>query len=217
MSGNLKSHRKLFVSRTNFLQRAGIRPFVPWDKYYAGNRLYFEILVWHKRRKDIFSREFAELAYATLDSWGMHRRKAKLKKFNDFFKNINKHEDEISQLRNVRIEHLTSEKKELATDLFADFNVMSSSTQLVGASKTLHYYLPNLSPPIDRQYTLRRLRWEGYYPFDETGFYKEMLKWCNTLCKDFNITQKDQRYSEFDHASVAVPIPKIIDDAIMSK
>ena len=46
----------------------------------------------------------------------------------------------------------------LLKEIFQGVNVMASGTTLVGNSKVMHHMLPNIVPPIDREYTLRILR-----------------------------------------------------------
>ena len=41
--------------------------------------------------------------------------------------------------------------------IFSGLKIMASSTSLVGNSKVMHHMLPNIVPPIDREYTLRYL------------------------------------------------------------
>jgi hypothetical protein len=42
-------------------------------------------------------------------------------------------------------------------EIFCGVQVMASGTSLVGNSKVMHHMLPNVIPPIDREYTLRFL------------------------------------------------------------
>lgn len=42
--------------------------------------------------------------------------------------------------------------------MFAGIKIMASGTTLVGNSKVMHHMLPNIVPPIDREYTLHHLR-----------------------------------------------------------
>lgn len=42
-----------------------------------------------------------------------------------------------------------------AWEVIAHINVSTSRTQIVAGSKMLHHLLPDLIPPIDRQYTFR--------------------------------------------------------------
>ena len=42
-------------------------------------------------------------------------------------------------------------------NIFQRIKVMASSTNLVGNSKVMHHMIPNIVPPIDREYTLQYL------------------------------------------------------------
>lgn len=51
-----------------------------------------------------------------------------------------------------------TEKEEIKKDLrdvFLNLKVMESNARLVGNSKALHHLLPELVPPVDRQYTVK--------------------------------------------------------------
>lgn len=43
-------------------------------------------------------------------------------------------------------------------EVFCGLKVMASGTSIVGNSKVMHHMMPNIAPPIDREYTFRFLR-----------------------------------------------------------
>jgi len=53
---------------------------------------------------------------------------------------------------------MTEQKWGNLKGIFSGINVMASGTSLVGNSKVMHHMLPNIVPPIDREYTLWYLR-----------------------------------------------------------
>jgi hypothetical protein len=69
------------------------------------------------------------------------------------------------------MENLTDERcGEVLRQLSALFNglaVMKSSSRIVGVSKTLHFLLPDLVPPIDRRRVLKCL-------FGSPSYYREL-------------------------------------------
>jgi hypothetical protein len=131
---------------------------------FSGPSLYF-----HKKVISILSRIglqeaigdnlFLEYLYATLASWGLHRMgdtNTKLVDFENFKGSIQSNRDEILKLKDERITHLdsnTSITGNLGT-LIENLKIGEGETKLIFNSKTLHHLLPNLIPPIDRQYTL---------------------------------------------------------------
>lgn len=101
-----------------------------------------------------------DLVYATLASWGMHRmgpRGAKLVEYDMFAEALRRHSDALAGLQGVRINDLDAAAvSTVCTDLWriiAGLSVSATESQLVAGSKTLHHFLPDLVPPIDRQYT----------------------------------------------------------------
>lgn len=209
----LRSYVELFGTRNGFLKAAdaGERSL-----YEPAWRLYFEVLTWHRLGQDLYSKEFLELAYATLDSWRMNIRGAKLLEFNKFQENIRVHKEEFEELRNCRIDAVNPEQCEKAKALFRKLRIMKSGRQLVGKSKLMHFYLPNFIPIIDTANTIRVVR-AGRYPADEAIFFSKMLDWCRNLCKDFNLKEDDQPSTPFNQVDLKLPLPKLIDDAIMMK
>lgn len=105
---------------------------------------------------------YLEYLYATLTSWGMHRMGpggAKLVKFDEFADSIRTQINALQSLEKLRLSELSKEKigKNVNSlwEVMNNISVSASKTKLVANSKTLHHILPNLMPPIDREYTLR--------------------------------------------------------------
>ena len=105
---------------------------------------------------------YLEYLYATLTSWGLHRMGpggAKLVKFDEFADSIRTQKNAIQSLEKIQLSELAKEKISYIVDALWDImnkiTVSASKTKLVANSKTLHHILPNLMPPIDREYTLR--------------------------------------------------------------
>ena len=104
--------------------------------------------------------EFLESLYVTLASRGMHRigpQPAKLRDFESFSEGFLRHRDNIRALENTILADVADAAVE---DLIArlwtivsGLRVSPSDTQIVAGSKALHHVLPELVPPIDREYT----------------------------------------------------------------
>jgi hypothetical protein len=102
-----------------------------------------------------------EYVYATLASWGMHRMGrggAKMQPFEVFRQSIEQLADRIIEAQSFHFSSMNDKKWALLESIFRGIRIMASSTGLVGNSKVMHHMLPDVVPPIDREYTLRHLR-----------------------------------------------------------
>ena len=164
----------------------------------------------HRRALDSKGDEKIEMVYAVLVSWGMHRMGsggAKMKDYDEFQKSL---KPLISQIE--RIKKIVSEKgatKQTFYDISNDLktiydkvDVMESGVKIVGNSKVLAHYLPEILSPIDRQYTLNFLTGN----VNRTNF-NEKLK----FRKKANQWLKDPK-NIWDTS-----LPKIVDNLIIGK
>jgi hypothetical protein len=109
------------------------------------------------------SARLAELAYAALTSWGMHRMggrvATKLTEFPAFSAAVRDLVDLTADLSGRRITDLREGEIATATERLAGLvgrpGISASNAPLVANAKTLHFLLPDLVPPIDRRYTGR--------------------------------------------------------------
>lgn len=106
--------------------------------------------------------EWCELLYATLTSWGMHRMGktwTKLRDLSEIEASFREQRESIEEVQDLRLSQLLpSEVAEVASALWGVMDRLQvgvQETKLVANSKALHHLLPELTPPIDRQYTLR--------------------------------------------------------------
>lgn len=106
--------------------------------------------------------EFLESVYATLTAWGMHRMGpggAKLVEFTTFQDSFRQQAQQIQQLESLYIYEVEPraipEVTRVLWNIISRLRVGVGETKIVAGSKALHHVLPNLVPPIDRQYTLR--------------------------------------------------------------
>ena len=131
-------------------------------KDFGGPSLYFHQRSLEEQKKSFLQDTHLEMIYATLASWGMHRMgetKTKMVNFSDFKKSILAKQKDLESLRNQRLENVSKESvKELIVklnEICFDLKVSVSNSRIVRNTKTLAHILPNLIPPIDRQYTIR--------------------------------------------------------------
>jgi hypothetical protein len=103
---------------------------------------------------------YFEYLFATLTSWGMDNRGAKMVGFSQFVQNIRIQEKEILDLNKYTMDFLLDNESEftrISDSIYGAIYALGISmgkSQLVCGSKVLHHLLPNLVPPIDREYTL---------------------------------------------------------------
>lgn len=130
------------------------------NKTFTGPSLYFHLKALETRKPSGRS-DHLEYVYAALSSWGMHRMGksgAKMVEFNNFFSSIQSVKKDIAEAQEY-VPYLMNENKfSVLSKIFKSINVMASSTRLIGNSKVMHHMLPNIIPPIDRQYTLMYLK-----------------------------------------------------------
>jgi hypothetical protein len=102
-----------------------------------------------------------ECIYATLATWGMHRMGpggSKMLAFEHFEASVMTLRDHLTRARHFDHRYMDKADWDVLRQVFLGVRVMASSSTLVGNSKVMAHLLPNLVPPIDREYTLMYLR-----------------------------------------------------------
>jgi hypothetical protein len=89
--------------------------------------------------------------------------------------------------------------------------VSTSRTQIVAGSKMLHHLLPDLIPPIDRQYTFRFFTGQTMVASDRAAF----LSWYPQLANVGSRCQRPIQDAIRRGGFMATGEAKIIDNAIM--
>jgi len=134
------------------------------DAYYKAETFRGPSLYFHQRalatRHPSASFTHLEYVYATLASWGMHRMGrggSKMQSFDTFLQSIEPLRHRIAEAYAYDFHEMNDIKWAVLKEIFQGVKVMASRTTLVGNSKVMHHMLPNIIPPIDREYTLRFL------------------------------------------------------------
>jgi hypothetical protein len=135
---------------------------------FPGPSLYFHERAIQRRREHATVRElladdrFLEYVYAVLPAWGMHRMGKQAAKVGDFdvmVSSIRAVGPAIEELWALRITDIRVSDETFIADqiwqIISSVRVSTSATRIVAGSKTLHHFLPDLVPPIDRQYTFQ--------------------------------------------------------------
>ena len=101
-------------------------------------------------------------AVGTLASWGLHRMgpgKTKLVDLPDLVHSFRRATDVLRKLEGLRIEAISLRDVNRTVDLIWpiiwDLKVGIGRTKIISAAKALHHLLPDVVPPIDREYTVQ--------------------------------------------------------------
>ena len=86
--------------------------------------------------------------------------------FADFLITVERLEKRIFRAQALTPEVIDEAGWELLKEIFLGLRIMASKTLLVGNSKVMHHMIPNVVPPIDREYTLRYLCGRTMFPND---------------------------------------------------
>jgi len=127
---------------------------------FGGPSLYFHRRALATQSPDVTTQHL-EYVYATLASWGMHRMGkggSKMQNFDIFRKSVAPLRGRIAQAQEFMLSAMTGHVWNTVREIFYGIKIMASGTSLVGNSKAMHHMMPNLVPPIDREYTLKYLR-----------------------------------------------------------
>jgi hypothetical protein len=184
------------------------------DTYRSGPDLYFYNRVFHLRGKsnDIVSflgdDYHMEMLYATLVSWDMNSRGAKMRYFDSFKENI------LSCRENFEVLERFAQKDEWDVNTllsilrvtYDKLNLMRTGGRLVSNSKLLHFLFPQMLMPMDRMNTLK-------YFYGNTGEspdkYFEIIEVCH------EIMSMDEDWERYLDDGWNKTIPKLVDNAII--
>lgn len=178
-------------------------------------------------RAHFLSNEHIEMVYATLVAWGMHRTGkggAKMPMYSDFHNSIIGVSQILQKYKNTRIESISASNigqviADLSDICFGPNAIKGSTTnsKFVSASKILAHILPNLVPPMDRQYTIRFFNKRKYNCSlsikDEQQFFEDTMRCMWEFYQDSQILRTMQ---PFVQSSSACSLPKLFDDLIIA-
>ena len=139
------------------------------EALFSGPSLYFHHKTLTIRRElggsvdaCLASDPFFDSLYATLASWGLHRMgsgNTKLVDLPDLINSFRRVTANLRKLEGLRIEDISLREVNQTVDLIWqviwDLRVGIGNTKIVSGTKALHHLLPDLVPPIDREYTVQ--------------------------------------------------------------
>jgi hypothetical protein len=182
--------------------------------YRKGPDLYFYKRIMGERRKrpleELFDDNyFLELVYITLVAWDMNARGAKMKYFDEFKENILKNKRLFCELAKFKLEKLNEidfiQVQALLGKLYDNLEMMKSKGRLVSNSKVMHFLLPDLVMPMDRQNTL--MFYFGY-TMESKGKFLKIIEASFKISKQIDL-------GKFLDNEWCLSIPKIIDNAVI--
>ena len=149
----------------------------------------------------------------------MNKRAAELQEIDIIKKNILSHESILRELYKYKLQEIISltddEGKIILNKLnfiFKHLNISKTKRQLVSASKTLHFLLPDLVLPMDGRYTMSFYRYSNI-PENLDGQFN-IFK--DVFIKSHHITKKlILSTNDVDNVKWNTSVPKLIDDAII--
>jgi hypothetical protein len=204
---------------------------------FGGPSVYFHVQAITQQRCDFMSERHFEMIYATLASWGMHRMgdpdetKAKMAEFDAFKESLFSQRTTLSEFRELRMDGCTEKEYsahiENLRKVYSSLIVSISDSTLVAHSKTLAHILPDLVPPIDRQYTIRFFTQDNKNFFTESKNYRAVvvpkgLEKQFAAFKDYCVRVKrmfdqcDKQLFKIDPTNFNTSYPKIMDNVIMA-
>jgi len=184
------------------------------ERYRTGPDLYFYKRLNHLRDSCNSIESFLgddyniEILYATLVSWDMNSRGAKMKYFDEFRTNV------LSCLNQFR--ELENYEQSLSIDLsmlmpilrntYESLSLMETSRKLVSNSKLLHFLFPKLLMPMDGMSTLS-------YFYGHTG--ESVNKYVEIIGLLYEIMNKPENWNNYLDNNWNTSVPKMVDNAII--
>lgn len=183
--------------------------------YRKGPDLYFYKRLYQVRNisnniESFLSNDYhIELLYATLVSWDMNSRAAKMKYFDDFKTNIISCLNQFKQLETFeKNEHEDTNKLiPILRNTYENLSLMKTDGRLVSNSKLLHFLFPKLCMPMDRNNTL------SY--FYENNTYESVTKYIEIIELSYEIMNMPEDWDNYLDDTWNTTVPKMIDNAII--
>lgn len=192
---------------------------------FPGPSIYFheralKVRAAHKSASSLMAdTQFFEYVYAVLPAWGMHRMgrsAAKVGGFDEMVESLRLLVNPIQELWTLSITDIGPEDaSDVATaiwEVVASLKVSISGTRIVAGTKALHHVLPNLVPPIDRQYTFRFFTGQKSVTGGERNAF---LEWFPYFCEIGSRCKEDIALALSRNGFMATGRAKVIDNAII--
>jgi hypothetical protein len=192
---------------------------------FPGPSLYFHQRAIERRRVHASVNElmadqrFFEYVYAVLPAWGMHRMGKQAAKVGDFGAMVHSFRAQASAIGDLWDLHICTLPEDggdaVAEQVWAvlgSLKVSTSATRIVAGSKALHHALPELVPPIDRQYTFQFFTGQKAV---NSGDEQAFLEWFPYLAEIGRRAADDIQEALDRRGFMATSAAKVVDNAIV--
>lgn len=157
--------------------------------------------------------EFIRLTYLTLQAWGMDSRAATLCSEAELATELRWIGPLLEPLEAHRIDDLEQSGEIVAETVWAvisELAITGSKNKIVSGTKTLHHCLPDLIPPMDRQYTRMFFQWyQPQFQNDGERVFQDIF------CRYVRIAQEVQPF-QYVGAAWRTSRTKILDNAVVA-
>lgn len=142
---------------------------------------------------------FFDWMYAALVAWRMNRGKNRIIEFDKFKEAIMNQYTNLKKIENCTIVNFSENDRKVLKDVFQSLHLIETrkvgkyvltNSIIVSNSKTLHFILPNLVPPIDNAYTGKIFSLTGNVE-NQTKTFFQILDFYKEIINKNNITEKD--------------------------
>lgn len=160
---------------------------------------------------------FFDWTYATLVAWRMNRGKNRLIKFKEFKEEIRKELSHLEKLENCTILDIKEREKEILSKIFGNIHLVKTKKKdgytltksvIVSNSKTLHFILPDLVPPMDNGYTKKLFSFPTKLENQAERFI-EIIEYYSEILNDAEITKNDLKNNN------QKTLPKFMDNVVI--
>ncbi|MCX6769745.1 MAG: hypothetical protein NT051_03640 [Candidatus Micrarchaeota archaeon] len=213
-SDSMTHVEKLFSDKEKFLK------YAESGRYKRGGPAFHSYMLLMESGKEglaanLKNDQFFERLYCTLALWGMHKDGKEGPKMTDY--PAFKHSIEMSSALFLELAHASMRDylkdrtvADTANGLFSSLSLLRKGDRLTANTKLMHFVLPDLTPPIDRHYTL--WLFEKDYPKTpggELALFKEIMAYFSSAADKWGLG------AFFEPKAFQPSIPKMIDNAII--
>ncbi len=153
--------------------------------------------------------------YSTLEAWGMNwgrdgDKGPKMQEYDTFAASVRKYKGGISALEGVGLAQIDADVTRKLWRIIGGMQLSQRQSQTVTGAKALHHLLPQLLPPVDREYT------QPFFHYDDMQFqYNQETAFALMLEYFARIAQRVDLGRYVGTARWATSESKLIDNAII--
>jgi len=186
------------------------------EKKFSGPGLHF-----HQRALNAKPDEKAEMVYAALAAWGMHRPEGgpQMNEFCIFQKSLAEYLPFIASINSKNISNITIDEFNMLEPVFDNLNAMRTPRRIVALSRILAHYLPDIIAPVD-EYTSRFIFGKPFIPdaCNDFVFFRDIhFNLVRELTTDKRFIRASMRWLNNEEFPWDRSLPKITHNLIVGK